>query len=98
MPTNQIEAIKQMYGSMKIAFRVKVDGQIKKTNALFIDAGSKDTITLLEMDFGKLLESPAAATRLASLGDQQDMNEAKKKLKGFPGLKIETSPRVEITF
>lgn len=100
IPPEQLEMIKQMYGNMSVKLRVQVDGDIKTTNASHVETtgGVKNTITLLEMDFAKLLNDPTALNKLAAMGNEQDMNKAKQTLKDLTGIKIETEKRVEIVF
>ena len=69
---------------------IKGGGDITKTNATYAD---KNTVTILDMNIGKLLENPAQFEKLAAMGPIKDMETAKKMLKDFPGLKIETEEK-----
>jgi hypothetical protein len=61
---------------------------VVKTNAPYVN-GSR--ITLMQMDFDKLLENEAALQKLQQTTDP-------KLLKDIPGLKIVTDPKVTIEF
>jgi hypothetical protein len=97
----QAAMMKQMFDGFRIRVAVAVDGKITKSNAAYQEKdseGNSHIVTLLDMNIGKLLGDEATAKKLAAMGEIQDMAEAKEKLKGIDGLKIETSEKVEIEF
>jgi hypothetical protein len=80
--------MKMMMKGLFVDVSLAIDGRIIKSNASNVD-GSK--ITLLQLDFDKLLENEANFKKL----------EAAKDLKGLadiPGLKISSEPKLVIEF
>jgi hypothetical protein len=104
LPPEQMMMMKQMFDGFRIRIIVKVDGEIVKTNAGYVDVSGgekqKSVVTLLDMDLGKLLGDDAMLKKLAGTaqGPAPDMNEAKKLLKDVEGLKIETEKKVTVEF
>jgi len=79
---------KTMMKGLFVDVALAVDGHVVKTNAPYVN-GSR--ITLMQMDFDKLLENEAALQKLQQTTDP-------KLLKDIPGLKIVTDPKVTIEF
>ncbi|GAH89673.1 unnamed protein product, partial [marine sediment metagenome] len=73
---------------------VEVEGRIVDTNATYRD-GSK--ITIMEMDFGRLLEDEGTFQRLLTV-NPQSIEETKKLAKGSPGIKVEPADEVQVRF
>ena len=84
----------QFFKDMKISIGIEVQGAITETNASYHD-GSR--VTLMEMDFNKLLADPKKFEEFSAM-DAQTLEEAKKLLKQVPGVKVETNPQVRIKF
>ena len=84
----------QMFKDMKVTIAVEVVGTIEETNAEYRD-GSR--VTLMEMDFNKLLSDPAKFKALAK-ENPKTLQEAKVLLKGLDGVKVEAAPVVKIKF
>ena len=80
--------MKTMMAGLFVDVTLAVDGHIVKTNAPFVDG---QRVTLLQVDFDRLLADPAGFERLQSAKDY-------KALKGVPGLKVLTDPTVSIEF
>ncbi len=85
----------QAMGMMKMMMRglfvdvaLTVDGRIIKSNAPYVE-GSR--VTLLQIDFDKLLADDAALLKLQSAKDV-------KSLAAVPGLKVVSEPTVTIEF
>jgi hypothetical protein len=95
---DQTEVMAQILGraikDMKIDVVVQVAGKIVKTDAKFLD-GSK--VTLLAMDFNKLLAEPAKLKALAAT-DSETIEDRNKYLAGFPGMKVELRDKVTVSF
>ena len=72
-----------------------LDGKVKKTNASFVE--NKDTITLMDIDFGEIFSDPEMISKMDDLEKMKDMSAAMEKMKEIPGLKIETAEKVEIS-
>src|SRR6202000_2722115 len=62
-----MQAMKQIFKDMKITVAVEVQGAIQETNAEYHD-GSR--VTLVEMDFNKLIENPDKLKTLAQQNPQ----------------------------
>ncbi len=88
------QMMKQMFKDMKITIAVEVAGAIKETNAEYKD-GSR--VTLMEMDFNKLLADPEKFKKMAK-ENPKTLQEAKALMKGIDGVKVETAPEVKIKF
>ncbi len=84
----------QFFKDMKISIGVEVAGKIVETNA-----GNREgsRVTLMEMDFNKLLADPKKFAEFTE-NEPESLEEAKKILKTVPGVKMETSPLVTIKF
>jgi hypothetical protein len=79
---------KAMMKGLFVDVSLAVDGHVLKTNAPYVN-GSR--ITLMQMDFDKILENEAALLKLQQATDP-------KLLKDIPGLKMVTDPKVTIEF
>ncbi|MCX6878890.1 MAG: hypothetical protein NTW21_34530 [Verrucomicrobia bacterium] len=84
--------MKQMLGDMKISFKVVIEPGIAETNATNV-AGN--TVTLMEMDMGKVMENPEALKALKGV-DQTNPEKAMEALKGVKGVKVEPKPEITI--
>lgn len=89
-----MQMMKQMFKDMRISLVVEVQGTISETNAEYRD-GSR--VTLMDMDFNKVIADPEKFKALAK-ANPQSLQEAKTLIKGLDGVKIETSPEVNIKF
>ncbi len=86
------EMMKQMLGDMKISLKLVADNGIAETNATNRDG---NTITLMEMEMGKLMQNPETMKKLKVAG-QGDPEAAMKMLKGIDGVKMETQEKVTV--
>lgn len=85
--------MKQMFSDMKVSVKLVADDGIAETNA----SHSKDNaITLMEMDFGKLIQNPEAFKKLQK-ENPETPEEFEKLFKGVEGIKYETKPEVNVT-
>jgi hypothetical protein len=80
--------MKSMMRGMFVEIALDVDGKILKSNAAHVD-GSR--ITLLQVDFDKLLADEAGMQKLQGATDL-------KGLASVPGLKISPEPKIRIEF
>jgi hypothetical protein len=80
--------MKMMMKGLFVDITLNVDGRIVKTNAPYVE-GSR--VTLLQIDFDKLLVDQAALTKLQGATDL-------KSLANMPGLKVIPDPKVTIEF
>lgn len=93
MDNPQAEAMmKQMLGDMKISLKLVAESGIAETDATYHDGKS---ITLVEMDMGKVIAQPGAMKKLNS-ADRNDPAAAMEALKGIDGMKMETKKQVVV--
>ncbi|OYV06308.1 MAG: hypothetical protein CFE26_07005 [Verrucomicrobiales bacterium VVV1] len=89
----QMEMMKKMMGDMRFSVKLVADGGISETNATYSEGG---TITLMDMDFGKIVNNEAAFKKLQTL-DQEDPEAFRTAFKDVEGLKMETKKEVSVT-
>jgi len=83
-----VAMMKMMLKGLYVDVTLAVDGKVIKTNAPYVN-GSK--VTLVQMDFDKLLASEGALQKLQQANDP-------RALKDIPGLKVVAEPKVTIEF
>ena len=83
-----IQIMKAMMAGMFVDITLNVDGRIIKTNAPYVKGSD---VTLLQLDFDKLLADEAALMKLQGATDL-------KSLADIPGLKVIPDKRVTIEF
>lgn len=94
-PDAQTQAMmKQMFGEMKMGIKLVIAPGIAESNASHRDG---DTITLMEMDFGKLVEDPANFEKLAATQNEEDPAVMMAALKDIDGVKLEAKPEFTVT-
>lgn len=86
--------LKPLYSDMRIVLVVEVQGTITKTNAAYASGSS---VTLVDMDFAKILADDATFKKLTST-QTQSISELKNMVKSVPGVRIDTQDSVSITF
>lgn len=86
------DMMKQMFGEMKMSIAIKADSGIASTDATHRDG---DSVILMEMNFGKLVENEDNLKKLASM-DQKDPQKAMESLKGIDGIRFESKPSIKI--
>ena len=86
--------LKPMYADMHIVLTIVVQGQITDTNAAYVDGS---TVTLVDMDFAKILADDATFKKLSS-SQTQSITEVQKMVKAIPGVKIDNQDKVKISF
>jgi len=89
-----LEMFKMFFKDMRIDVSVDVNGKIVKSDATYVE-GSK--ITLMEMDFSKIVENEGAFKKLA-LSKTESLEETKQVIASLPGIKVELKGRVEVQF
>ena len=85
--------MKQMFADMKVSVKLMADGGIASTDATH---AAGDTITLMEMDFGKVIQTPGALKKIQA-AQPESPEEIEKVLKGIDGIKVEMKPEVTVT-
>jgi hypothetical protein len=83
-----LSMMKMMMQGLFVDVSLSVDGRIVKTNAQHVEG---NRLTLLQLDFDKLLADEAAFKKLQSAADL-------KSLGGIAGLKVVTEPKLTIEF
>jgi hypothetical protein len=83
-----LEMMKAMMKGMFVDVSLEIDGRIVKTNAPHVDGRR---VTLMQVDFDKLLASAEAFKQLQGASDL-------KSLSAIPGLKMITEPKVTVEF
>ncbi len=89
-----LDMMRQIYQDMRISIAVDVAGTITSTNAQYRD-GSR--ITIMELDFGKLLEDEERFQELVQ-ADPDTLEETKELFKDLPGMKVEMQDTIKISF
>lgn len=95
-PQTQVamKQMQEMFKGLRVALAVEVLGEIVETNATHV-RGSR--VTLMELDFGKLLEMPEKLKAFAQRRPE-GISDAKELMKDIPGIKVELAPEVRISF
>jgi hypothetical protein len=89
-----LEMMKNLFQDMKLNISLRLEGTIVNTNATYRDGS---TVTLIEMDFGKIMSNPALLKQM-SAAKPQTIEETKALFKRVEGLKFETNNPVTIEF
>ena len=100
------DTMKSMLKDFRMSLRIKVDGEILKSNATFVQVGGtshkKQYVTLYNIEFGKIVSDPELFAKygdklndLQTMGDSPD---AKAILTNLPGIQVETAKKIEIEF
>ena len=82
----------EMFKDMKMSVTLNMEDGIAETNATHRDG---NTVTLAEVDFGKLMEKPENMKGL-NLLDMQDPAAMQKNLAKIPGVKVEMKKEITI--
>jgi hypothetical protein len=80
--------MKMMMRGLYVDVALNVDGRVIKTNAPYVE-GSR--VTLMQIDFDKLISDDAAMQKLLTVKDVKD-------LATIPGLKIVADPKITVEF
>jgi hypothetical protein len=89
-----MQALKPLYADLRIAVSVEVVGKITDTNAAYVDGS---VVTLMDMDFGKILSDETAFKKLAS-SQTQSVREVQELVKAMPGVRLDTQESIKISF
>ncbi len=87
--------MKQFLKGMRVFMAVDVNGSILSTNATY---RKEKRITLMDVDFDKLLANPKQFASFAALGSDPSSQEMQKIMKKIPGIKLETQKEVDVSF
>jgi hypothetical protein len=94
-PPEAMAMIKQMFKGLRIAIAVEPEGKVVSTNSPFVE-GSR--VTIMEMKFDSLIADEAKLKAFSDAMDSGSMAEAKRLMKGLPGVKISLDPEVKIEY
>lgn len=89
-----LHMLRQVYGDMKIRLALEVDGRITESNAAYREGS---TVTLLDLDFGLLMQDEEAFRRIAS-AQPRGLEDMASLAAGNPALKIQTGSSVLVRF
>ena len=87
--------MKQFLKGMRVFMAVDIDGTILGTNATY---RKEKRITLMDVDFDKLLANPKQFASFTALGSDPSSREMQKIFKNISGIKLETQKEVEVSF
>lgn len=88
MEKQGLAMMKMLMNGMFVDVTLAVEGKIRKANVPVADGGR---ITLVQLDFDKLLEDPTGMDKLRNAKDA-------KALQSVPGLKVPLDPKLTIEF
>lgn len=89
-----LAVMRPLYADLRMAVTVEVMGRIAETNATYVDGS---TVTLMDLDFGKILADDAVFKKLAST-QAQSVKDVQDLVKAFPGVKLDTQESVTVKF
>lgn len=87
------KAMKEMFADMRVSVKVVIEPGIAAGTATHVD---DKTVTLVDMDFGKMMEKPGTLQKMAAMG-RGNPEGAMEEMKKLDGVKVETKKEVEIT-
>ena len=87
--------MKQFLKGMRVFMAVDINGSIVSSNATY---RKEKRITLMDVDFDKLLANPKQFSSFAALGSDPSSPEMQKIMKKIPGIKLETQKEVHVSF
>ena len=82
----------QMFQGMRLSLKIEAPGGIEETNATHVDG---NTVTLVDMDMGKLVEDPEKFKALVAANPQTPA-EMQEAMAGVEGVKVETEDKLKI--
>jgi hypothetical protein len=89
-----VEKFLEIMQGMKFSLAIEVQGNVVQTNATHRE-GSR--ITVMDLDFGKLLGKPEQLAGMKAL-QMQSLDDAKQVLKAIPGMKIDLNDELTVSF
>lgn len=89
-----MQGLASLYTDMRISVDVVVNGRIVDTDATHRDG---NRVTLVDMDFNRILEQPDVMRRLARQ-EAGSISEVEQLVNDIPGIKAELKRRVQVRF
>jgi hypothetical protein len=99
MPAEQMQAqmamMKPMFAGMRMAIQIKGANGIASSDATNL---SGDTVTIMDIQFDKIMEKPEVFGKFMETADDKDMSPAKaaEAFKGVDGIKVEGKEKITI--
>lgn len=93
MGPDEEKQMKQMFADTKVSIKVVIEPGISESNAAHVDG---NTITLTEIDFGKVMEKPGAMQKMMTLA-KGNPDGAMEEMKKLDGVKVETQREIQVT-
>ncbi len=101
-PPAQLAMMKQMCAGMRIRIVIRVDGEISKSNATYVQSsqpgGKKQMVALFEMEMDKIPNDNQTLGKIANIMQSPDITSAATALNNIPGIEAETVNPIEIEF
>ena len=89
-----MQGLASLYTDMRISVDVVVNGRVVDSNATHLDG---NTVTLIDMDFNRILEEPDVMQRLA-VQEPGSLSQIEALVDDIPGIRAELKPRVRVRF
>ena len=89
-----MQGLASLYTDMRISVDVVVNGRVVDSDATHLDG---NTVTLIDMDFNRVLEEPDVMQRLAAQ-EPGSLSGIEALVDDIPGIKAELKPRVRVRF
>jgi len=90
------EVIRKMFGGMAVDIDLEVEGELVKTNASMKDAKKANRVTLLELDYRKMLKQDWLCTKISD-NESGNIFEKLSAIKA-DGVAIENKPEITLEF
>lgn len=85
--------MKELFAGMRVSVKVVVEPGISDSTATHVDG---NTVTLVDMDFGKMMEKPGTIQKMAALG-RGNPEAALEEMKKLEGVTMEAKRQIEIS-
>ena len=92
--SEQLNKLVEMFDGMKIKFALKVDGDVKETDASYVDGNQ---FILLDIDFAEIINNKDILEKMEK-SKQMTREDFKEMTNNIPGIKVETKEHVTIKF
>ena len=91
----QMAMISQMFSGLRVAMTLEVGGTLVKTNARYVEG---NRITLMEIDFDRILATEGALENLMKKGRPGSVAELQAQLEQVPGIKVSVGEDLRVEF
>lgn len=90
----ELAMVRQMFAGLRFSTTLVIKGKVVDSNATY---RSGSTITLAEVDFGKILDKPDVLAKMTTVqpGDQAA---ALEMIKNLPGMKVDLNDELRVSF